>query len=256
MNQNQIKKITSLEQSKYRRKYGLFLVEGLHLMQELIKSKWEIETILVTFEAAVSPELANILKVCDSFNIPIERINQKVFEKLSSTESPQGIMAIAKIPGFDIRQILLKDKILIADGIADPGNLGTMIRTAAAFGFKGVITTPGSADFFSSKTVRATQGALFQVIPLNHLTAQEIISKVKPTHKIYSLSGHATGDLHSIKLTPQLALVVGAEIAGVSEALLTGADYTIKIPISNRIESLNAAIAASIAMYEIARRNQ
>jgi RNA methyltransferase, TrmH family len=254
MNQNEIKKVSSLAHGKYRKEYGLFLAEGTHVIEELLKSSWEIQVIIVSHEAADSGDLNSLLDTASRHRMPIETVNRIIFDKMATTDTPQGILAVIKLPRNDPGALIPKNRILIADGVSDPGNLGTMIRTAAAFGFGGFITTPGSADIFNPKTVRAAQGALFHLTVANHLGYEEIAGKLKMSHKIYALSAEATIDLKSVKPAIKSALVVGAEISGVSREISKMADQILRIPMSGRVESLNAAVAAGIAMYEFVRR--
>ncbi len=254
MNQNQLKKLSSLAESKYRKKHMLFLAEGVHIVKELLNSNWEAELLVVTHKAAESGELASILEAASRKGIPVEIVARKDFFRIATTETPQEILAAAKLPSPRLGELLSQKRILIADGVSDPGNLGTMIRSAAAFGFGGFVTTPGSADIFGPKAVRATQGALFQLVTANHVGAQEIVEELKATHKIYALSANGKNDLREARTAHKLALVVGAEIAGVGREFLEAASQVLRIPISGRIESLNAAVAAGIAMYELGRR--
>jgi RNA methyltransferase, TrmH family len=254
MNQNEIKKVSSLTQGKYRKEYGLFLAEGIHVVEELLKSSWAIQLLVVSHEAADSGNLKSLIDATTRRRVKVEAVTRIIFDKLTTTDTPQGILAVAKLPPNDPGRLISQNRILIADGVSDPGNLGTMIRTAAAFGFGGFVTTPGSADIFNPKTVRATQGALFHLVVANHLSYEDIASKLKMSHRIYALSAEATADLQSVKPAVKSALVVGAEISGVSREILKIADQIIRIPMSGPVESLNAAVAAGIAMYEFVRR--
>jgi RNA methyltransferase, TrmH family len=253
MNQKEIKKIASLAHTKYRRQYGLFFVEGLHLVAEFLKSDWQAESLVVAEKESYSNEMRSIIKEASNRNILINTVDQAIFEKLSTTETPQGIMAIVQIPPTSLKQVLSKKRIIVADGISDPGNMGTIIRTAAAFGFDGLITTPGSVDIYSPKVVRATQGAMFRTTFAEHVAPAVIIDKLKSYHTIYALSPYKGVDIASVDVSTQSALVIGAEIAGVNNAFLKAADFTVRIPMSGTVESLNAAVAAGIAMFEFSR---
>ncbi len=255
MNQNQLKKLSSLSEAKYRKRHNLFLAEGVHVVKELLKSNWEAELLVITHKAAESGELASILEAASLKSIPTEIIARKDFSKIATTETPQEILAVAKLPPSRLGKFSSQKRILIADGVSDPGNLGTMIRSAAAFGFGGIVTTPGAADIFSPKAVRATQGALFQLVTANHIGAMEIVEELKATHKFYALAADGNIELHEARIMDKLALVVGAEIAGVGPEFLEAAIQILRIPISGGIESLNAAVAAGIAMYELGRRD-
>jgi len=253
MNQREIRKIASLKLAKYRREYGRFLVEGIHGVTELLKSDWEADSLIATPEAMKSGRLASVLKLASERDMKTEVATARELEKMASTKTPQGVVAVAVIPAVDLKGIKKIARIVVADGIADPGNLGTIIRTAAAFGFKGLITTPGSADIFGDKAVRAAQGALFSVIPFNHLETVVIAMNLKRTHKFYALTPRSNTAIWSIKEAPRSVLIVGAEAAGVSRELLEVADCEVSIPMTGPIESLNAAVSAGIAMFALSR---
>ncbi|OGC95650.1 MAG: hypothetical protein A2W25_17580 [candidate division Zixibacteria bacterium RBG_16_53_22] len=254
MTQSEIKKAASLAHSKYRKKHGLFLVEGIHSVTELLKSGWQTESLIVAAEAEQNAQVAALLGLARGRRLIIHKVTRKIFEHIAATESPREIMAVARIPESELPKVASKPRILIADQIADPGNLGTIIRSARAFGFDGIISTAGSADIYNPKVVRATQGALFHVTQAEHATAREIISTVKPTHKFYSLVPHGGEDPVSLRPAARFALIVGAEAAGVSPELAAVSDLRLTIPMPGGAESLNAAVSAAIAMYAFSRK--
>lgn len=243
MNENQKKIFRSLVHGKYRRMHGLFLVEGIHPVAELLKSDWMVESVM-----ASDPEAYSHLTI-DNPDLKIEKVTRKDIDKIATTTTPQPILAVAGIPANDLKSISSQDRILIADGLKDPANMGTIIRTAAAFGFGAVITTAGSVDIFNPKVVRATQGAMFAVNIAQRVAIKDILSRLYRSYTIYALSAGGDKDLRKIRIDRRAALIVGAEIAGVSEQLLKTAHHIVRIPISETVESLNAAVAAGIAMY-------
>jgi TrmH family RNA methyltransferase len=249
MNLKTVKKYSSLSQKKYRDKFGLFLAEGKHIVDELLKSGWEIESLLTS-----KPELFESLsdsKKADN----IDLVKPGVISKIATTKTPQDILAVVKIPemqGFDISG---PGKIIIADGIKDPGNMGTIVRTARAFDYDLVVTTENSADIYNPKVVRATQGALFGIEVLTELAMGEITGKLKSSHKVYALTLDGDTDINEIKPEKNYALIIGTEIEGVSATLQKACDYLVRIPHSHKVESLNAAVAAGIAMYIFSSRS-
>ncbi len=245
MNQNLVKKYSSLTQTKFRRQYGLFLAEGPHLVEELLESKWEIECVIVSADSP-APNLPSHRKT-----VAIESVGKKILEKISDTRTPQDILAVVRIPKFGIHDLEKDDRIIVTDKIKDPGNMGTIIRSAAAFGFTAIVTTTGSADIFSPKVIRSTQGAIFAMTTVQDQNPGAIIERFGSSHGIYVLSGDGDYLLESVEIKRKSVLVVGGEISGVSAELLNSADYKVRIPISRDIESLNAAVAAAIAMYRI-----
>jgi TrmH family RNA methyltransferase len=247
MNENRKKMFRSLAHAKYRRMHRLFLVEGAHAVEELLKSDWNVESVM-----ASDPEAYSSL-ISSTRDTRIEQVSQKDLNRIATTTTPQDILAVARIPENDLRNILLQDRILIADGLRDPANMGTIIRTAAAFGFGAIITTAGSVDIFNPKVVRATQGAMFAIDIARRITIREILGRLHRSHTIYALSAGGDEDLQKIRIDRRAALIVGAEIAGVSEQLLKVSHHKVRIPISTTVESLNAAVAAGIAMFLFSR---
>ena len=213
------------------------------MVESFLGANWEIDLIICTEERI--PSRAAL----QGRNIEIDVVGQHVFSKLSDTETPQGIMAIVRIPRNEQVKIEAFDKILIADGISDPGNMGTIIRSARAFDFSTLITTSGSADLYSPKVVRASQGALAEIMALNHVDPEDIQRLLGRKFGIYALSAQGQTDIRQVKKKGGLALLVGSEAHGISPRMLALAKETVRIPISGKTESLNAAAAASIAMY-------
>ena len=255
MNEKEIKKITSLSQGKYREEHGLFLVEGPHLVRVLLRSEWPPGDIIISESESNSKNLRDILEKAEARKAAIQMVEERIFKKLSSTQTPQGILAVVPIAKIGLDQVLVKDRIMVADGIGDPGNMGTIIRTAAAFGFEGLITTLGSVDIYSPKVVRATQGAIFRTVFIEHMIPTECVRNLQGNHKIYSLMPHDGKSIDSVNISPKLALVIGAEISGVDPIFIKATDHLVRIPMSGRVESLNAAVAAGIAMFELSHRN-
>jgi TrmH family RNA methyltransferase len=254
MTQSEIKKAASLAHLKYRKKLGLFLVEGIHPVTELLKSGWQAESLIVSAEAEKDTQVAAIISQAMARRMIVHRVTRKIFEHIAATESPQGVMAVTRIPARDLPQVASKPRILIADQIADPGNLGTIIRSAQAFGFGGIISSVGSTDIYNPKVVRATQGALFHIALAGHVTAEEIISTFKPSHKFYALVPKGGEVPLSLRLPSRFALIVGAEATGISPELAAVSDVRLTIPMPGGAESLNAAVSAAIAMYEFSRK--
>lgn len=243
MNLKNVKKYSSLAHKKYRDKWGLFLAEGRHIVNELLNSDWEIQSLL-TSDAQMF-EIFREGKKAEN----IEFVAPSVLSKIATTKTPQEILAVVRIPEKPEVDITAMARIIVADGISDPGNMGTIIRTARAFDFDLVITSEYSADIFNPKVVRSTQGAIFGIRTLAGLTAREITDKLKSSHKIYALSPDGKVDINKITPADKSALIIGTEIEGVSETLQNASDYLVRIPHSKNVESLNAAVAAGIAMH-------
>lgn len=227
-----IKKIMKLKQKKYRDEYNLFLVEGFHLVEEAKKAGC-IQRIITTSENLLDEE--GLL------------VSPKVMEKLAFTKTPQPIMAICHKPSQTFFQSTL-ERYLLLDGIQDPGNLGTIIRTALAFGYDQIILSPDCVDLYNDKVIRATQGALFQmnICQMDLLEAVSLLQKNQI--QVYATSLHNALSIDQYPSQKQMAFVLGNEGQGVSHEVLKQCNHALYIPIQS-IDSLNVAIAGAIVMY-------
>ena len=184
-------------------------------------------------------------------------VTEPALNALSETVSPRGPIGVAAIPEAELDEVLAGARaVLICDAVSDPGNLGTMVRTAAAAGFDAVITTNGSADPWSGKVVRSSVGTCF-AIPIFAGLSLDLLQSSLRRYGIasYALAGEAAADLLSMgeRLAAPHAWFVGSEAHGVSEGAKAGADLLVRIPMADGVESLNAGVAAAISMYETTR---
>lgn len=247
MNEKRVKLFSSLAHSKYRKAHRLFLVEGIHAVTGLLESDWQVETILIAEDFAVPAGMTKLIRG------ELVRVGRKTIDRIATTRTPQEIIAVAEIRDSDIEKTINENRILIADSIKDPGNLGTMIRTAEALGYGGIVTTAGSVDIYNPKVVRATQGTLFSIRVAQRKSEREILKRIKSSHTLCVLSADGDTDLLDIRIDGKLALVVGGEIEGISDGFRSASNYTVRIPIPGKAESLNAGVAAGIAMYFLNR---
>lgn len=227
-----------------RRELGLYPAEGPKLLAEAVKAGAEITAVVAA--PGVEPD-------CPASARRVE-VPADLLQSLCDTKSPQGVLFLARMPDTRPPQALEGGRYLVLDGLQDPGNVGTIWRTADALGADGLILVNGCADPFAPKTVRATMGACFR-LPVYEVPAEELPALLERS----ALPLYATAlreDTVDIK-TAQLdrcAVVIGSEGRGVSAELLALSRRTIKIPMRERCESLNAAVAASIVLWEMARR--
>ncbi len=230
-----IKETVALKDKKGRRETGLFLVEGWKMSRECQRSDYDVERVFIaesyTGEVAFSEE-------------KVVRVSDDVFRHLSDEKTPQGILCRVRIP--DTRLCPPTGKCLLLDGVADPGNLGTILRTANAAGYNEVYLTQECADPFSPKSVRASMSGVF-FTKIYRGERAEILSVLKDTPILIADMGGA--NVFSYQPPKQFALVIGNEANGVSEEVRNAAYATIKIPMQDTQESLNAAISAGIIMY-------
>lgn len=236
---NQVKKWKKLHRKKYRTETGNFLIEGYHLIEEAYESDWHIE-ILIVREGKEAPDWMNkdrILYVTD-----------RVFKEITQTEAPQGIAALVKMKTIEPKE---QGEVLLIDAVQDPGNLGTIIRTADAAGFSQVILGRCTVDVYNDKVIRATQGSIFHIpiIEANLLEVIPTLQSANYTVLASALEGSIAYD--TVDKIDNIALVMGNEGAGIAREILDIVDVRIKIPIYGKVESLNVSIAAGILMYAL-----
>ena len=231
-----------LQSRSYREQCGEYAADGVKLLEEAVK--WipdALKTVLVTRDA-VLPQLPEQVRLVE--------IPDDIMAQVSPMEAPQGALFTCALP--QVQNLDLQDRCLILDGIQDPGNLGTILRTADALEVP-VVLTPGCADAYNHKTVRASMGAVFRSQPqwaCHEAVAESCKAKSLPLY-VTALS-HRAVDVRQADLQ-RAALVIGSEGKGVGEFFLSHADREVIIPMSGRCESLNAAIAAAIVLWEMKR---
>lgn len=228
-------------------------LEGPHLVETSLMSDYVyIEKLLVT-ERFIEKQ-KKFLEILQQKEIPVIIISEKVAKTISDTVTPQGVFAIANFKIKNINYLSNPTFIVIADRIQDPGNLGTIIRAAEAFGAEALLVTPGTANPFSNKALRASAGSIF-FLPVISLTVKEIeefILKYELTLVITDL--RATMPSFNMDFTKPLAIVFGNESEGVSQNLKAIKHVSCKIPHKGKAESLNVAMAATAILYEILRQ--
>lgn len=234
-----VKNWRKLHNRKDRMKSNTFLIEGFHLIEEAIASNWQIEEIIVQ-ENVTIPNW--------DLTSPVVKVSENVFQHISQTKTPQGIAAVVYFKMFND---IVGDYVLLLDRIQDPGNLGTIIRTADAAGFDAVILGEGTVDLYNDKVIRATQGSIFHIPVIQDNLIERIVTLKNGGYQIWASALTNSKDYHNIKATSKVALVMGNEGSGIQEQILTQADEMIKIPIYGKAESLNVSIAAGILMYHI-----
>lgn len=230
-----IKETASLKDKKGRKQTGLFLVEGVKMLRECLQSELEIERVFL------SEEYADELPVEES---KVIRVSQDVFRFLSDEKTPQGVLCLVKIPQTALAAPTAS--CLILDGVADPGNMGAIIRTANAAGYKEIYLVDGCADAYAPKSVRASMSGIF-FTKLYTGSREDILAAMQGVPVIVA-------DMHgesafAFAAPDTFALVIGNEANGVSSQMRAAAKYTVKIPMEQTQESLNAAVSAGILMY-------
>lgn len=234
-----------LTKRKFRESTGLYLLEGIKPLEDAIDEGISIEQIYVA-EGSDMDKLPED-KVCI--------LDRKLFGVISDTMTSQGVVAVLRQQPSDehkLGNVISNDgPIIILDRIQDPGNMGTIIRTAEAAGFTGVILINGCVDPYSSKVVRAAAGSLLRVPVVSKVDTDVLLSHIKSSHRVLAVTALENAVSYSqIPKDGKIAIVIGNEGQGVSDKFVESADLKIKIPMAGAIESLNAAVAAGILMYE------
>ena len=248
-----VKAAAELKQKKYRTQNGLYLAEGLRTAEEAVAYK-AVETLF--YVATDDDRTMRLLEDAAMQNIKLICVNENVMKKIADTETPQGIVAVCKMRQPKLENLLASGKmLLVLDRVGDPGNIGTMLRTADAAGIGGLVLLKGCADIYAPKTVRSSMGSLFHIPVLSGVSEQEFVSAAKKAgYDLLVTCLDGADNLYKADLSGRIAFVMGNEAGGVSETLLEKADKRVYIPMAGRAESLNVAMAAGIVMFEALRR--
>lgn len=243
-----VKLCEQLSRKKYRDKLDCYLIEGENLIEEAVKNRAEIQTVLV--REGYSGKLWGLENVAFV-------LEEKIFKTLAQTETSQGIIAIVKKPLIS-RERFIEDKgggnFVVLDRLQDTGNIGTILRTADAAGYRLAIVMRGTADVFSPKVVRAATGSLFRMPVVFMDSEDELLEFTRAAgKKLVATCFDTDSYYYDVDLKENIALIIGNEGNGISENLIESSDIKIKIPMYGNIESLNASVAAGILMYEAVR---
>lgn len=248
-----VKELTQLvKKAKERRNRGVFVVEGKKMYKEAPKD-W-VREIYVSESFLAEPENQKILEACD-----YEVLSDNVFASVSDTVTPQGILSVIEMPHYGKEQFFSKENglYLVLESIQDPGNLGTMFRTGEGAGISGIIMNKETVDLFNPKTIRSTMGSIYRVPFLITEDLTQMLLEMKERN-IISFAAHLKGEkaYDAFDYRKSCAFLIGNEGNGLSETLAGLADTYIKIPMEGQVESLNAAMASGILMYEAFRQRR
>ncbi len=233
-----VKFLRSLQDKKNRDEHGLYLCEGVKMAREAILSGMEFYKLICTERG---------LTLLGEVEVPIETVSEEVFKTLSGEVSPQGVLAVLYKPKKDLQSP--NGSCLFLDGVSDPANVGMIVRTAAAAGYNDLYLAD-CADAFSPKAVRASMSGIFKV-NIHAGKREELLEKINIPFAVADMNGQ-----NAFEYIPQgdVCLVIGNEAHGVSQTLREKAKITLSIPMQNQMESLNAAVSASILMYTLKKR--
>ncbi len=245
-----------LAHSKARREQQAFVVEGVRLAEEALQSGWEAQLVLYTDD--LSARGRAVMQGFASRGVNVEAVAPQVLKAASDTEAPQGLLAVVSLHPLPLPPD--PDFVLVLDGLRDPGNLGTVLRTAAAARVQAVLLPPEAADPFAPKVVRSAMGAHFR-LPIHSLDWAELRQYLRPAGQESQLRVSLADSSGGVPYTQAdfrspVALIVGGEAEGAGAEALSLADGRVHIPMPGQAESLNAAVAAAILMFEVVRQRQ
>jgi TrmH family RNA methyltransferase len=241
-----------LRRRKARERQGLFAAEGVRAVEELGRSPLAIRGVLVAPQLIDAPRGSALLALLRERSVPITEVSALDFASAAETESPQGVLAVAEIPerSLDTLMLATRARLVLLDAVQDPGNVGTIVRTAAALGAAAVLALPGTVDLWNAKVVRSAMGAGFHV-PAFSCTWDDL-DTFRRRQPITLWGADAGGTALEILEAPaRLALVVGNEGAGLSPESLARVDSLVSLPIDSAVESLNVAVATGILLYQL-----
>lgn len=250
-----IKELLALvKKSSVRKKQNAYIVEGIRMFKEL-----EPEEILEVF---VSESFENENKgLLKNIYPDYEKVSDRIFDSISDTKTPQGVLAVAKRKEYTIDSILKEAgrpfSLLILDSLQDPGNLGTLVRAAEGAGITCIIMNENTVDIYNPKVIRSTMGSIFRVPFIYVKDLKEVIDKLQSKAvEIFASSLEGATEYDKPDYKKDIAFIIGNEAAGISKDILDIVEKKIKIPMLGEVESLNAAVAGSILMYEAARQRR
>jgi TrmH family RNA methyltransferase len=227
---------------------GLIAIEGEHLLEEAVKSGQALKTVFASERRDVPHFVPG--------GVEVVRLANDVFQSCVETQTPQGIAALLVPPVGSVSDMLRGTPlILIAVGLQDPGNLGTLVRSAEAFGATGVLTTPGTVSAWNQKAIRASAGSVFRV-PISAASPEAMETLEQQGVKLLAAMKDDATPISEASLTGAVAFLIGNEGAGLSEGWLAMSDERVTIPCPGPVESLNAAVAGSLLLYEASRQRR
>ena len=248
-----IKKIKKLKEKKFRDEENVYLVEGTKMLKEAIDEKANIHTIVVCEECIKDNTIEKEL-LYEIAKYECIYVTEKVFKSITDVTNPQGVLAVIEKKNNSNNINFDEDIIIILDGIQDPGNLGTILRTVDSIGVKQIIVSKDTVDSYNPKVVRSTMGASFRI---NVIETENLIDTIKEIQKngyeVIATSLETNNSIYDIDFMKK-AIIIGNEANGISKEVQDVSDIKVKIPMLGKTESLNAGVAAGIMMYEYVRK--
>jgi TrmH family RNA methyltransferase len=241
-----------LKRRRSRERQQLFVAEGVRAVEELLRSPLTVRGVLIAPQLADAQRGGQLLASLRAGNAELAEVDALTFASAAETDSPQGVLAIAEVPELSVDTLQLPERarLVVLDAVQDPGNVGTILRTAAALGATAVISMPGTVDLWNAKVVRSAMGALFHS-PACIATWPEL-DAFRLRHAVALWGADVDGTpLDQLHPPARLALVVGNEGAGLSKEGRTRVEQLASLPINSAVESLNVAVATGIFLYQL-----
>jgi len=241
-----------LRRRRARERQQLFVAEGVRAVEELLRSPLAVRGILVAPQLAGASRGSALLDIARRSGAELVELDEREFASAAETDSPQGVLAIGEIPDRRLADLVLPERarLIVLDAVQDPGNVGTILRTAAALDASAVVAMPGTVDLWNAKVVRSAMGALFHR-PALMSTWAELDTFLRPN--AVALWGADAEGTPLEKMTPpaRLGILVGNEGAGLTPEGLARIEHRVSLPISSTVESLNVAVATGILLYQL-----
>ncbi len=248
-----VKSVKKLKEKKYRDLENAYIVEGIKMVREAIEEKALIRQIIICDDCEKSDSIPKEL-MYEIAKYDCTYVTSKVFKYISEVQTPQGVLAVIEKNNGDLDINYNEDIIVALDDIQDPGNLGTILRTVDSVGLTQILVSKGTADCYNPKVVRSSMGAIYRVKVIECEDLLETLKEIKKNKfKILVTSLGDSKNIYDMKYNKKV-LVIGNEANGVEERIMNIADEKIKIPMLGRTESLNAAVATGIVLYEYVRQ--
>jgi RNA methyltransferase, TrmH family len=246
--------LRSLAQRKHREAEGLFVAEGVRAVEDLASSALPLRFAAASSSLEDTPRGAALRRTLEAAGVPVRDIGDRELRLVAGTENPQGIVAVAQIPRWTLDSLRVGAEpavVLVLDAVQDPGNFGTLVRTAEALGAGGVVALPGTVDAWNPKSVRAAMGSSFRlpVVP----AGWDEVAPWLAERRMAVVAAAVGADPLPLPPPRRAALVLGNEGAGVGDATLAHAELRAGIPLRGRAESLNVGAAGAILLYELLR---
>ena len=253
---DRVKLIRSLTAAAEREREGCFLAEGMRVVAELLHSPLAVRLLLCDENGG--DDAAALAHLAAERGAEVFLAESRLLEQLAPAKTCQGVLAVAELPRYSWDMLLNCTRLAVLEGVQDPGNVGTLLRSARAFGFSGALCL-GGADPFNARAVRAAAGAAF-VLPVKRLSEGCFVSEwIEPLRQagfsLITAAAHGGTPLHEAVFPAKTALLLGAEVSGVSREASGAAVMEVTVPLQGNCESLNVAVAGSVLMYEISRRD-